>query len=89
MVIVFAWAVSIRSGSSNGFNPELGPGEHWWLNFKKRHPQLTLRKIDKLDRSRAECLDPKVVDETLTKISQGVSKTMRPFYYLMAREKKP
>ncbi len=30
-------------------------------NFRKRHPELTLRKLDKLDRSRASNCDPEVV----------------------------
>ena len=65
MVMAFAWAIAIRSGNGSHFNPELGPGEHWWTGFRKRklHPALTLRKVDRLDRSRAECLDPEVVEE--------------------------
>ena len=63
MVMAFAWAIAIRSGNSSCFNPELGPGEHWWTGFRKRHPELTLRKVDQLDRSRAECLDPEVIEE--------------------------
>ena len=63
MVMVFAWAISLCSGRGNRFSAELGPGDHWWSNFRKRHPELTLRKVDKLDRSRAECLDPEVVKE--------------------------
>ena len=63
MVMAFAWAVAIRSGKAHRFNPDLGPGNHWWSNFRQRHPEITLRKVDKLDRSRAECLNPVVVKE--------------------------
>ena len=35
----------------------------WWVNFRKRHPNLTLRRADNLERSRAECLSPEVVRE--------------------------
>ena len=52
MVMAFAWAVALRSGKAKRFNPELGPGDHWWSNFRTRHPELTLCKADKLDRSR-------------------------------------
>ena len=31
--------------------------------FKKRHPSLTLRKSDNLERSRAEALNPEIVEE--------------------------
>ena len=63
MVMAFAWAIAIRSGKAHRFNPDLGPGNHWWCNFRQHHPEITLRKVDKLDRSRAECLDPNVVRE--------------------------
>ena len=63
MVMAFAWAIALQCGKGGHFNPELGPGEHWWISFRKRHLELTLRRVDKLDHSRAECLDPQVVDE--------------------------
>ena len=63
MVMAFAWAIALRCGKGGHFNPELGPGEYWWTGFRKCHPELTLRKVDRLDHSRAECLDPEVVDE--------------------------
>ena len=74
MVMAFAWAIALRCGKGGHFNPELGPGEHWWTGFRKRHPELTLRKVDRLDHSRTECLDPEVVDEyfkLLKKILEG------------------
>ena len=62
MCMAFAWAVAIRAGKEQYFS-DTGPTMHWWVNFRKRHPQLTLRKVDKLERSRAECLSPEVVKE--------------------------
>ena len=59
--MAFAWAIAQRSGKAKFFNPELGPGDRWWANFRKRHPELTIRKVDKLDRSRAECYNVGVV----------------------------
>ena len=64
MTMAFAWAIAKRAGNAERFNPDLGPGKHWWSNFCKRHPRLTLRKSDKLDRSCAECLNPEVVGES-------------------------
>lgn len=63
MVMAFAWAIAKRAGTADRFNPEYGPGKHWWSNFRKRHPELTLRKSDKLDRCRAEAYSPEVVGE--------------------------
>ena len=61
--MAFARAISKRSGTANRFNPETGPGKHWWSNFCKRHPWLTLHRSDKLDHSQVECLNPEVVGE--------------------------
>ena len=63
MVMAYAWAIAKRAGSADRFNPEYGPGKHWWSNFRKGHPELTLRKSDKLDRCRAEAYSAEVVGE--------------------------
>ena len=63
MVKAFAWAIAKRSGSDGRFNPQLGPGDHWWFLYKNRHPELALRRVDSLQRSRAEALNPRVVKE--------------------------
>ena len=62
MVKAFAWAIAKRSGRDR-FNKESGPSEHWWSNFMKRHPKLTLRKTDSLERDRAEAFNETVVNE--------------------------
>ena len=63
MAKVYAWAIAKRVGTGDRFNSEAGPGDHWWYNFKRRHPLVTLRKIDMLERTRAEVLNPGVVHE--------------------------
>ena len=63
MAMAFAWAIAKRSGKADRFNQDVGPGKHWWSNLSKRHPRLSLRRTDKLERSRAECSNPEVVDE--------------------------
>ena len=57
----FAWAIEKRSDRDGRFHPEFGPGEHWW--FKKCHPLLTLCKSDNLEHSRAEALNPEIVED--------------------------
>ena len=63
MVKAFARAIAKKSGKDNHFHSEYGPGEHWWSNFKRCHPEITLRRTDMLERSRAEALNPSVVSE--------------------------
>ena len=60
MVRAFAWAIAIREGTSNRF-PEGGPSANWFTRFRRRHPQLSLRKMDNLERSRAQCLTQSTV----------------------------
>ena len=85
MVMAFAWAVVLRSGKAGRFNHDLGPGEHWWVNFQQRHPDITLRKVDKPERSRAECLDPEVVKKYIellekTLLEHGLMNSPRHLY---------
>ena len=51
MAMGFAWAVSIRSGTQDRFNADIGPGKHWWRSFRSRHPELSFRTADNLERS--------------------------------------
>ena len=52
-----------RSGTAHCFHPEYGTGDHWWSLFKKRHPELALRRADSLERSQTEALNPDIVKE--------------------------
>ena len=63
MALVFAWAIAIRSGKDSRFSKETGPGNHWWRNFRARHPELSLRAADNLERSRTCALNKEVVNE--------------------------
>ena len=63
MVKAFAWSIAKKFGKAGRFNEEYGPGEKWWLLFKQRHPQLSHRRSDPLDRNRAEALNPSIVNE--------------------------
>ncbi len=68
MVKAFALAIAKRSGCAYRFNEELGPSDHWWQLFKKRHPIIRLRKADSLERSRAEHLQEDVTMEYFIKL---------------------
>ena len=61
MVIAFAWAIALRFGKDSRFS-EYGPSKKWWSGFKARHPNLTLRKVDNLERCRAEALSVDVIN---------------------------
>ena len=72
MVLAFAWAIALRTGSADRFSPN-GPSKHWWKNFKDRHPKLSLRKTDSLERSRAEALSPEVVNEYFNMLEKTIT----------------
>ena len=63
MVKAFAWSIAKKFVKARHFNEEYGPGEKWWLLFKRRHPRLSLRRSDPLDRNHAEALNPSIVNE--------------------------
>ena len=45
MVRAFAWGIAKHSNNDSRFNPNLGPGDHWWRLYKKGHPELELGKV--------------------------------------------
>ena len=63
MVKAFAWAIAKHSGNDARFSPEQGPSEHWWQLYRKRHPNIVLRKSDSLERTRAEAFNEVIVTE--------------------------
>ena len=69
----FAWAIAVRSGKADRFGKE-GPSENWRTGFRRRHPELTLRKADKLERSRAASLNPEVVKQYFELLNEVMEK---------------
>lgn len=69
----YAWEIAKRAGKEKFFNSEVGFGEYWWAYFQKRHPEIFLRKADKLNRSRAQCLSEQAVNDHL-KVQEKVGK---------------
>ena len=63
MAKAYAWAIAKRTGKGDHFNSEVSSGDHWWHNFRHRHPQISLQIIDMLERSHAEALNLGVVYE--------------------------
>ncbi len=85
MVKAFAWAIAKRSGNEKRFNVEQGPSEHWWQLFKKRHPEIVLRKGDKLDRNCAEAFNETIFNEYFDLLERkieelGISTHRRQIY---------
>lgn len=74
MTKAFAWAIAICYGKGDRFS-EVGLSMHWWTNFRRRHPELTLRKMDNLERSRAECLTPEVVNDHFNLLEKILSES--------------
>ena len=62
IICAYAWAISKRNGRSSRFSAT-GPSWHWWCDFRRRHPELTLRSTDKLDRGRARNANMLVLKE--------------------------
>ena len=58
MVKAYGWAIAKKSGNGERFNKEFGLGEHWWINFRKRHPKVTLRRADMLERKSSTVTKP-------------------------------
>lgn len=51
-LIGFAWCIAREHGKESVFTKS-GPSRKWWKGFKNRHPDLSLRRPDPLDRGRA------------------------------------
>jgi len=63
MVKAYWWAIAKKSGTEYWFNQEFGLGDKWLANFEKRHLKVTLRRMDMLERVRAEALNPDTVKQ--------------------------
>ncbi len=65
----FAWSVGKRSSNPLCFT-ENGPSDKWWRGFKRRHPRITLRKADKLDRRRKAMSKPSVMNNHFDQLKE-------------------
>ena len=48
----FAWCIAKEHNKVHLFSWK-GPSDKWWRGFKSRHPEISLRRPDQLDRGRA------------------------------------
>ncbi|KAJ8333738.1 hypothetical protein SKAU_G00410570 [Synaphobranchus kaupii] len=64
LVKVLAIGIIRESGRSNTtrVNLEKGPSDMWWSRFKARHPALTMRTADSLDRARVHGATPEAIE---------------------------
>ena len=66
--------MDFRSMSLLYFNPFKGtqPSKNWWTGLRKRNPELTIRRSEKLSSSRAGMINPVVVNKYFTDMEQIV-----------------
>ena len=62
-VINIAWAIDLRRNHETRVFKESGPSLKWWRGFKKRHPELSLRKTELIDRGRYDNATEGVINE--------------------------
>ncbi|XDV31338.1 hypothetical protein PO909_034047 [Leuciscus waleckii] len=64
LVKVLASGIIKESGraDSTTVNLEKGPSDVWWSRFKARHPELTSRTADSLDRARVHGATPEAIE---------------------------
>ncbi|XP_069108119.1 uncharacterized protein [Argopecten irradians] len=49
------------------------PSNQWWEGIKKRHPELSIRRPEKLSSSRARMLNPTVVEQYMTSLGDLIT----------------
>ncbi|ROL50899.1 hypothetical protein DPX16_3533 [Anabarilius grahami] len=82
-VKVLAIGIIKESGRSQSttVNMEKGPSDVWWARFKARHPELTSRTADSLDRARVHGATPEAIE--------GFFKLYEALYVKHSLEDKP
>ena len=62
-VMGLAWAIDMDKPRESRVFGETGPSNKWWRGFKSRHPNLTLRKPESVDRGRVLNATKDVIDD--------------------------
>ena len=62
-VISLAWAIDLKRDPGKRVFGAQGPTLHWWRGFRDRHPELTLRKAESVDRGRVDNADPEIIQK--------------------------
>ncbi len=71
-VINLAWAIAKQAGKANTFS-DAGPTLKWWRGSRDRHPELSLRKPESVDRGRATGIYP--LDRNAVQVDMILRKT--------------
>ena len=61
-----------KDGRPNPFQHSK-PGRKWWRLFKRRHPELSLRKAEHLQLARARCCTPEALQAWFIEFQQFLS----------------
>ncbi|XP_066285774.1 uncharacterized protein [Branchiostoma lanceolatum] len=89
---VLAKEIDKESSKKRGEDPRFGgktPGKRWWSGFRLRHPQISLRSPDRLDRARAAMSNPNTFSNHFAKLDELLTKHslhQRPFLVYNADE---
>ena len=70
VVKAFPWAIVRKSNRPSRFHATNGPSWKWWQGFKKRHPEISLRKPDNLNRGRSRMNNQVVMDKFFKLLKQ-------------------
>eukprot|EP00058_Branchiostoma_floridae_P021203 XP_002606693.1 hypothetical protein BRAFLDRAFT_72540 [Branchiostoma floridae] len=88
-----AQQIEIKRAKGRGESPrfkEAGPGKKWWRGFKRRHPDISLRSPDQLDKERALMATPGVIFEYFLmledKLTEANAKNKNPHVIYNADE---
>ena len=68
----FAWSIVKSSQCPNRFNSSVGPGNTWYLKFKKRH-NLMNRKPENIDRGRSRMANETVFNQHFDLLEKTIS----------------
>ena len=67
----FEWAIGLSSGTESRF-PENGPTFKWGRGFRNRHPQLTLRKTETVERARVSNATEEIFDDYFAVLEETI-----------------
>ena len=70
VVQAFTWAIVRKNNQPSRFHAKNGPSWKWRQGFKKRHPEISLRKPDNLDRGRSRMSNQVAMDKFFKLLKQ-------------------
>ena len=72
VIKAFTWSIVKSSQRPNRFNLSVGPGNTWYLKFKKRH-NLTNRKPDNIDCGHSRMVNETVFNQHFNLLKKAIS----------------